>query len=270
LALATALTADTAVALATVENIREVPPMASFISGPVEQSTDGGTTWATLDPQFRLDRHSLVRTGADGACVLVFEDDSVLALKEATTIELLPEARELRLRVLAGEAWVRFYYVVENERNGVSCGQASFLALGAGDFSFQVTKSTSVATVLEGTGAVVPAGGGDGAELAAGQSVTAGENGLLPSALIDVAAEKSEWDPLLREAGVSTTMTTLATTTTVPLPPDQPEKVSWTGVVVFLVLLVWGALTVIAIVGTLIYVAINRWRRTRRYDPGPS
>ena len=250
-------------ASAIVENIREVPPMIAFMTGQVEQSEDGGTTWTTPSYGFRLNRESLVRTGADGRCVLIFEDGTLTAMKPRTTIQILPPAPELRLAVRSGEAWVRFDYAVQDQRNGIALPQATVSALEAGSFSFKATRSTSTVKVLEGSVAVAPPGGAPRANVAAGQALTGGLDGLRPAILFDVDLERTEWQPLLGQAGLSVTTTTLpATTTSRPLPPDGPVGLP-TGAIVMLAVLGGTALGFLAIVGTFIYLIVNRLRRRR-------
>ena len=251
-------------ALATVENIREVSPMIGFMSGQVEQSDDGGTTWTTPSSGVRLSREWLVRTGADGNCVLVFQDGTLTAMKPGTTIQILPPAPELRVAVLSGKAWVRFDYVVQNQRNGIALPQATVLALGAGSYGFEATRSTSVVKVLDGSVAVAPKNGAPPVTVAAGQALTAGPGGLQPVIAFDAGLERAEWQPLLGQAGLSVTTTTLAATTTSrPLPPDGPVGLP-TGAKVMLLALGGAALAFLAIVGTFIYLIVNRLRRRRR------
>ncbi len=235
--------------------------MIGFMSGQVEQSEDGGTTWTAPSSGFRLPRESLLRTGKDGSCVLVFEDHSLVAMKPGTTIQILPSAQALRLAVLSGEAWVRFDYAVQNERNGIALPQATVSALGAGSYSLEATRSTSVVKVLDGSVAVAPAGEAARANVAAGQALTAGPDGLRPAVALDVDLERTEWESLLGQAGLSVTTTTLAATTTSrPLPPDGPVGLP-TGAIVMLLALGWSALGFLAILGTLIYLVVNRLRR---------
>lgn len=241
---------------------REVPPAVGFVSGQVEQSADAGITWATLPYESRVPVQSLVRTGAAGSCILFCSDSSLVAMRPGTTIQVLPQARELRLVVLAGKVWVRFEYAVENDRSGIEMGQATVFALGAGSFSFEATKSTSAVKVLEGTVVVLPRDGGPHVSVAAGQALTAGPDGLRPAIAFDVDLERTEWQSLLAQAGLSITTTTLAgTSTTRPLPPDgsgrTPAPVA--GLVVF----GWGALTILAILGTFVYLGLNRHNRGR-------
>jgi hypothetical protein len=252
-------------ALALTESIREVPPLVGFMTGQVELSSDGGTTWATPPSESRVPRLSLVRTGSDGSCILVFEDRSLVAMRPGTTIQILPQAQELRLSVLAGEVWVRFDYTVENDRNGVALPQATVLALGAGSFSFEATRSTSVVKVIEGAvAAAAPKSGAPRVNFVAGQALTAGPDGLLPAIAFDVGLERTGWQPLLALAGLSVTTTTLATTTTSrPLPPDGPVGIP-AGAVVVLTALGCAALAVLAIAGTFIYLGVNRRNRRRR------
>jgi hypothetical protein len=251
-------------ASATVENIREVPPRMAFMTGQVEQSKDEGTTWTAPSSEFRLDRGSLLRTGGDGSCVLVFEDHSLVAMKPDTTIQILPPAPDLRLALLSGKAWVRFDYAVQDQRNGITLPQATVSALGAGSYGFEVTRSTSVVKVLEGSVAVAPPGGAPRANVAVGQTLTAGPDGLQPATLFDVDLERADWQPLLGQAGLSATTTTLpATTTSRPLPPDGPVGIPG-GAIVVLAVLGGSAVAFLAIVGTLIYLLVNRLRRRRR------
>jgi hypothetical protein len=147
-------------ALALTESIREVPPIVGFMSGQVELSSDGGTTWATPPSESRVPRLSLIRTGSDGSCILVFEDNSLVAMRPGTTIQILPQAQELRLAVLSGEAWVRFDYVARNQRDGIGLPHATVSALEAGSFSFGASQDASVVKVLEGLVKVLPGGRG--------------------------------------------------------------------------------------------------------------
>ena len=251
-------------ASATEEDIREVPPLVGFMSGQVEQSADGGATWTAprTNPGF-LDKH-FVRTGSDGSCVLVFEDHSLVAIKAGTTIQILPSAPELRLSLLSGKAWVRFDYVFGNVRNGMALPQATMLALGAGSFSFEATRSTSVAKVLEGSATVVPPGGEQQATLPAGQALTVGPSGLQPATPFDVDLERAEWQSLLGQAGLSVTTTTLAGTTTSSYPPPDGRVGVPAGAIVVLVVLGGAAVAVLAILGTFIYLAVNRHHRRQR------
>jgi hypothetical protein len=246
------------------ESIREVPPLVGFMTGQVELSSDGGTTWATPPSDSRVSRLSLIRTGDDGSCILVFQDNSLVAMRPGTTIQILPQAQELRLAVSAGEVWVRFDYAVENDRNGVALPQATVLALGAGSFSFEATRSTSVVKVIEGVvAAVAPKNGAPRVNVAAGQALTAGPDGLRPAIAFDVGSERTEWQSLLAQAGLSVTTTTLATTTTSrPLPPDGPVRTPWVPIAV-LTLFGWAALAILAILGAFIYLGVNRHSRRR-------
>ena len=252
-----------AAAAPVVISPREVPPLVGFVTGQVEQSSDGGATWAPLPHGSRVALQSLVRTGGDGSCIVFCSDSSLVAMKPGTTVQVLPQARELRLAVLAGRVWVRFEYAVENDRNGIGLTHATVLALGAGDFSFEATKSTSVVRVIEGAVAVVPRGGGARVSVAAAQTLRAAPSGLRPAVAFDVGLERAEWQFLLGQAGLSVTTTTLASTSTSrPLPPDGPVGMpaAALGVLMFLG---WEALAILAILGTFVYLALNRHSRRR-------
>jgi uncharacterized protein YaiE (UPF0345 family) len=252
-------------ALALTESIREVPPIVGFMSGQVELSSDGGTTWATPPSESRVPRLSLIRTGSDGSCILVFEDNSLVAMRPGTTIQILPQAQELRLAVLSGEAWVRFDYVARNQRDGIGLPHATVSALEAGSFSFGASQDASVVKVLEGLVKVLPGGGDARVPVTAGQTFTVGSSGVQYPVAFDVGLERTQWQSLLEQAGLSVTTTTLAgTTTTRPLPPDGPVGLP-TGAIVMLLALGWGALAILAVLGILIYLGVNRRSRRRRY-----
>lgn len=238
--------------------------MVGFMSGQVEQSADGGTTWATLSAEYRLSRQSLVRTGIDGSCVLVFEDRSLVAVKAGTMIQILPPEPKLRLAVLSGEAWVRFDYVAGNQRDGIALPHATVSALEAGSFSFGASQDASVVKVLEGSVKVLPGGGDARVTVTAGQTLMVGSGGLQYPIPFDVGLERTQWQSLLEQAGLSVTTTTLAgTTTTRPLPPDGPVGLP-TVVVGMLALFGWGAFGILAILGTFVYLGVNRRNRRRR------
>jgi hypothetical protein len=243
---------------------REVDPAVGFVRGQVESSNDGGTSWAPLPLGARVPRQSLVRTGVDGNCILLCTDDCLVAMKAGATIQVLPQLQSLRLLVLAGEAWVRFPYVVESDRNGVGLPLATVMAVGAGDYGFEVTDGASVAKVLEGSALVVPQGGDAQVSLSTGQFLDVGPNGPGPATAFDVALARSGWQSLLGQADVPVTTTSLASvTTTHPLPPDGPVGTP-TSVIVMLLILGAGALWILAIIGTLIYLCVNRLTRHRR------
>ena len=244
------------------ESIREVPPWVSFMSGQVEQSDDGGVTWATPALQSRMSRGSLLKTGGDGTCVLAFQDDTLVAVNPESTIQILPPAQELRLTVVAGEAWIRFTYVVTNDRCGVSLPQSTVLALSTGDYAFSATKSTSVARVFEGAVVVLARVGGEPVRLSSGQTLTAGAGGLQPKGGFDAGAERAAWAPLLGRAGVVATTTTMATITT-DLPPDGPLQYPWP-VFGLLAILGGAAVGIIAIVVVLVNVLVRRTRKGPR------
>jgi hypothetical protein len=251
-------------ALALTESIREVPPIVGFMSGQVELSSDGGTTWATPPSESRVPRLSLIRTGSDGSCILVFEDNSLVAMRPGTTIQILPQAQELRLAVLSGEAWVRFDYVARNQRDGIGLPHATVSALEAGSFSFGASQDASVVKVLEGLVKVLPGGGDARVPVTAGQTFTVGSSGVQYPVAFDVGLERTRWQSLLEQAGLSVTTTTLAATTTSrPLPPDGPVGIP-AGAVVVLLVLGCAALAVLAIAGTFIYLGVNRRNRRRR------
>jgi hypothetical protein len=238
--------------------------MVGFTSGQVEQSTDGGTTWTTPALGSRLPRESLIRTGTDGSCVLVFEDHSVAALKPGTTIEILPPAPTLRLAVLSGEVWVRFDSVALNQRDGVALPHATVSALEAGSFSFGASQDASVVKVLEGSAKVLPGGGDARVPVTAGQTLTLGSSGVQYPVAFDVGLERTRWQSLLEQAGLSVTTTTLTpTSTTRPLPPDGPVGLP-AGAIVMLLALGWAALAFLGILGTFIYLAVHRLRRGPR------
>ena len=238
--------------------------MVGFMSGQVEQSADGGITWATLSSEYRLSRQSLVRTGTDGSCVLVFEDRSLVAVKAGTMIQILPPEPKLRLAVLSGEAWVRFDYVARNQRDGIALPHATMSALEAGSFSFGASQDASVVKVLEGSVKVLPGGGDARVAVTAGQTLMVGSGGLQYPIPFDVGLERTQWQSLLEQAGLSVTITTLAgTTTTRPLPPDGPVGLP-TVVVGMLALFGWGAFGILAILGTFVYLGVNRRNRRRR------
>lgn len=241
---------------------RGAPPSVGLVSGRVEQSVDGGTTWTPLPYKARVSPLSLVRTGADGNCILLFYDSSIVAMKPATTIQVLPQAQELRLAVLAGHVWLRFESAVPGDRNGVELPHATVAALGALDASFEVTESTATARVLDGTAAVTR-DGGQQVRIATAQTVTADPGGPTPVAAFDVGLERAGWQSLLGQAGLSVTTTTFASTATSRLPPDGPVRTPWAALGV-LTFLGWGALAVLAIVGTLVYLGLNRISRRRR------
>ncbi len=209
-------------------------------------------------------RQALVRTGNDGNCILVCTDDCLVVMKAASTVQVLPQQKTIRLALLAGEALVRFPYVVDNDRNGVGLPQVIVLALAAGDYSFGVTDGTSVAKVLEGSAAVIPQGGGAQVSLSGGQFLEAGPNRLGPPAAFGVTEERSGWQPLLEQASLLVTPTSFAgTTTTDRLPPDAPVGTP-TGAIVMLVIMGAGVLGVLAIIGTFIYLGVNRRNRRRQ------
>jgi hypothetical protein len=250
--------------LALTESIREVPPLVGFMTGQVELSSDGGTTWATPPSEPRAPRLSLIRTGSDGSCILVFEDNSLVAMRPGTTIQILPQAQELRLTVLSGEAWVRFDYVARNQRDGIALPHATVSALEAGSFSFRASQDASVVKVIEGSVKVLPGGGDARVTVTAGQTLMVGSDGLQYPIPFDVGLERTQWQPLLEQAGLSVTTTTPATTTTSrPLPPDGPVGIP-AGAVVVLLVLGCAALAVLAIAGTFIYLGVNRRNRRRR------
>jgi hypothetical protein len=251
-------------ALATEQNILDVPPTVSFQAGQVEQSHDGGVTWAVPSPEFSMPSRALLRTGGDGSCVLMFLDHTVGAVKPGSTVQVIPPAQELRLVVLSGKAWVRFDDAVENSRNGIALPQVTVLALGACSLSVEVGQSASVVKVLEGSVQAVFASGQARATINAGQTLTAGPDGLLPATAFDIALETAEWQPLLEQGGVSATTTTLlGTTTTRPLPPDGPVGIPLAPLAV-LGALGAAAVAVLAILGTFIYLIVNRAKRRRK------
>jgi hypothetical protein len=238
--------------------------MVGFMSGQVEQSADGGITWTIPSLGSRLPRESLVRTGADGSCVLVFEDHSVAAVKPDTTIQILPAAAKLRLAVLSGEAWVRIDYVALNQRDAIALPHATVSALEAGSFSLGASPDASVVKVLEGSVKVLPGGGDARVTATAGQTLTVGSSGVQYPTPFDIGLERTQWQPLLEQVGLSVTTTTLAgTTTTRPLPPDGPVRTPWAAIG-FLAFLGGGALAILAILGTFVYLGVNRLRRRRR------
>jgi hypothetical protein len=111
---------------------------------------------------------------------------------------------------------------------------------------------------------VAPPGGAPRANVAVGQTLTAGPDGLQPATLFDADLERAEWQPLLGQAGLSVTTTTLAATTTSQhRPPDGPVGLP-TGAIVMLLALAWAALAFLAILGTFIYLVVNRLTRYRR------
>jgi hypothetical protein len=258
-------------AWALVISPREVDPAVGFVRGRVESSDDGGTTWAPLPQGARVPPQSLVRTGADGNCILFCTDDCVVAMKAGCTIQILPQLQTLRLLVVAGEAWVRFPYVLEGDRNAVGLPQATVSAVDAGDYSFEVTEEASVAKVLGGGAVVAPQGGGAQVSLTSGRYLEIGPKGPEPVTPFDVALEGSGWQRLLEQAGVSVTTGSLAgatttslagATTTDPLPPDGPVGTP-TAVIVMLLILGAGVLGVLALIGTF----IHRLNRRRRVGP---
>ena len=241
---------------------RGAPPSVGLVSGQVQQSVDGGTTWTPLAYKARVAPLSLVKTGADGQCILFCYDSTIIAMKPATTIQVLPQAQELRLAVLAGQVWLRFESVVPGDRNGIGLPHATVAALGALDASFEVTESASTVRVLDGLAVVTP-DGGQQVRVATAQAVTADAEGLTPAAAFDVALERAGWQSLLGQAGLSVTTTTFASTTTSYLPPDGPVRTPWVALGV-LTFLGWGALAVLAILGTFVYLGLNRINRRRR------
>jgi hypothetical protein len=256
-------------AFALEQNIRDVPPDIGFVVGQVEQSQDEGVSWAAPSQEFSLPPQALVRTGGDGSCVLRFLDHSLAAVKPGTSLRVLPRAQELRLAVLSGKVWVRFDYAVQNSRNGIALPYATVMAMGAGSFSFEATGDASVVRVLEGSVEVVPLGGNTRVTVGAGQTLTVGPGGLAPAVAFDVDLEAAGWQPLLERVGLSvittlpsTTTTIPGTTTTRPLPPDGPVGIPVGGVIVLL-LLGCGAVAVLAILGTFIYLGVNRRNRRR-------
>jgi hypothetical protein len=73
-----------------------------------------------------------------------------------------------------------------------------------------------------------------------------------------------QWQPLLAQAGLSVSTTTLAATTTSrPLPPDGPVGAP-VGAIVVSAVLGGAALAFLAILETLTYLVVNRLRRRRR------
>ena len=251
-------------ALATVQNIRDVPPLVGFQTGHVEQSEDGGVTWAVSSRGSRLSARAIVKAGGDGGCVLVFEDRTVGAMKPGATVQVLPLAQELRLAVLSGKTWVRFDYAVEDSRNGIALPQATIRAPGPCSFSVEVGQIASVVKVLEGSVQAVSRGGQARVTVSAGQTLTAGPDGVQPAIPFDVALETADWQPLIEQAGLSvTTSTILSTTTTRPLPPDGPVRTPW-GPLAVLGVLGAGAIGVLAILGTFVYLIVNRVNRRRK------
>jgi hypothetical protein len=185
-------------------------------------------------------------------------------MRPGTTIKILPQAQELRLAVLSGEAWVRFDYVARNQRDGIALPHATVSALEAGSFSFGASQDASVVKVLEGLVKVLPGGGDARVTVTAGQTFMAGSGGLQYPIPFDVGLERTQWQSLLEQAGLSVTTTTLAgTTTTRPLPPDGPVGLP-TVVVGMLALFGWGAFGILAILGTFVYLGVNRRNRRRR------
>jgi hypothetical protein len=256
-------------ALALVQNIRDVPPNVGFMVGQVEQSKDEGVSWAAPSQQFSLPPQALLRTGGDGSCVLTFLDHSLAAVKPGATIRVIPRAQELRLAVVSGKAWVRFEYAVRDSRNGIALPYATVLATGAGSFSFEATGDASIVRVLEGSVEVVPLGGNTRVTVDAGQILTVGPGGTAPAVAFDVDLEAAAWQPLLGQAGLSVTTTLPSTTTTLPgtvttrpLPPDGPVGTP-VGAIIMLALLGGGAVAVLAILGTFIYLGVNRRNRRR-------
>jgi hypothetical protein len=238
----------------------EVDPAVGYVRGQVESSDDGGTTWAPLPLGGRVPPDSLVRTGVDGNCVLFCTDDCLVAMKADTTIQVLPQLQALRLQVLAGEAWVRFHYVVESERNAVGLPLATVSATTAGDYSFEVNGGASTTRVLQGSSTVVLQGGDAQVSLSSGQTLEVGPNGPGPATAFDVALERSGWQGLLEQAGVPVTTTSLpGVTATDPLPPDGPVGTP-KAVIVMLLILGTGVLGVLAGLGTLIYRLVRRRR----------
>jgi hypothetical protein len=241
---------------------RGAPPSVGLVAGQVQQSVDGGTTWTPLAYKARVAPLSLVKTGADGQCILFCYDSTVIAMKPATTIQVLPQTQELRLAVLAGQVWLRFESVVPGDRNGIGLPHATAAALGALDASFEVTESASTVRVLDGLAVVTP-DGGQQVRVATDRAVTADAEGLAKAAAFDVALERAGWQSLLGQAGLSVTTTTFASTTTSHLPPDGPVRTPWVALGV-LTFLGWGALAVLAILGTSVYLGLNRINRRRR------
>jgi len=158
---------------------RGAPPSVGLVSGQVQQSVDGGTTWTPLPYGAGVAPLSLVRTGPDGNCILFCYDSSIVAMKPATTILVLPQEPELRLAVLAGHVWLRFESAVPGDRNGVELQHTTVAALGALDAGFEVTESASTARVLDGA-ATVTRDGGQRVRIATAQTVTAEPGGLTP------------------------------------------------------------------------------------------
>jgi uncharacterized protein YaiE (UPF0345 family) len=185
-------------------------------------------------------------------------------MKPGTTIQILPPAPKLRLAVLSGEAWVRFDYVALNQRDAIALPHATVSALEAGSFSFGASPDASVMKVLEGSVKVLPAGGDARVTATAGQTLTVGSSGVQYPIPFDVGLERTGWQSLLGQAGLSVTTTTLAATTTSQhRPPDGPVGLP-TGAIVMLLALAWAALAFLAILGTFIYLVVNRLTRYRR------
>ena len=246
------------------QSIREVPPDVVLVSGQVEQSGDGGTTWTPLAMQDRVDAKALVRTGADGTCVLLCKDLSLIAMMPGATIQVLPQAKELRLALSRGEVLVRFDRVAENDRNAVGLEHAIAFARGAGSFSFNASDSTSLVKVLAGTLAVA-SGPGVPADSSAGQAITGSPGGLQPAIHFDASQETARWESLVARAGLSVTTVTpntnpAGTSTSRPLRPDGPVGTP-AGVFIMLGLMGAGAVIVLTVIGLLIYLGVNRRRR---------
>ena len=239
-----------------------MPPWVSFMSGQTEQSDDRGVTWTALVLQSRIPRDSLLRTGADGVCVLAFQDGTVVAMKPESTIQILPAAQELRLAVLGGEAWVRFTHVVANDRSGVSLPQSTVLALRAGEYRFSATGSTSVARVLDGAVTALAGAGGGPVRLSSGETFTAGAGSPYLKGTFDPTADRTGWAGLLEQGGVAATTTTVPTITS-ELPPDGPLRYPWP-VFGLLAILAGAALGIVAIVGVLVYVLVRKTRKPPR------
>ena len=167
----------------------------------VHHATDSPGRWTIAKLETTLNAEDHIRTDEDSSCILALSDMSTFVLKpESEVVVVTPPEKMSKMALVAGNIWINFQKMIKDGSMEVDLNQAVAGIKGT-TLSIDTSALSSTLHVFEGTVEFRSKANGQVVLVHAGESVSAGPNGLRPVTPFDVARETADWNAVRARTG---------------------------------------------------------------------
>lgn len=176
----------------------------SSISGEVKyRPGDQPEGWGFAKNTTKLYSEYHVKTGEDSGAIIGFDDLSTYYLKAETEIIVsFPTRKDSKLGLVAGNIWVNVKKMLKDGSMQVDMSQAT-LGIKGTTFVLSEVGGKSTLKVIEGTVEIKSKTNPTTKSVAAGEAISANNNGLSEKTKFDAVEENNSWEKFKNSLGKS-------------------------------------------------------------------